>query len=226
MSRTPIHAVALDLDGTLLDTIGDIAGAANAMRTELGLPSLAQDRLESFVGGGMQQLVHRALTDDRDGKAHPELHAQGIESFTRHYDHMLADTTRPYAGVIDGLDQLRAMGMRLAVITNKPFRFSVPILERTGLSGYFEIVLGGDSLAEKKPHPLPLLTVCERFSIQAAELLMVGDSHFDRDAAIAAGSPCLLLRYGYEDIAGLACDGHIDSLVEAANFVKNGPPTS
>jgi phosphoglycolate phosphatase len=196
------------------------------MRAELSLPPLPQDRLESFVGGGMQQLVHRALTDDRDGRAHPELHAQGIDAFIRHYDRMLADTTRPYAGVVEGLDQLRAMGLRLAVITNKPIRFSVPVLERTAIADYFEIVLGGDSLPEKKPHPLPLLTVCEQFGIEPTELLMIGDSHFDRDAAVAAGSPCLLLRYGYDDISHIECDGHIDSLVEAVDFVKNASSNS
>ncbi|QDQ25258.1 phosphoglycolate phosphatase [Chitinimonas arctica] len=217
----PIKAIALDLDGTLLDTIADLAAAANAMRREHSLPDLPQARLESFVGGGMGQLVHRALTDDRDGQAHPELHEAGVASFCRHYDRLLAVATRPYPGVLEGLQAMRDMGLPLAVITNKPIRFTVPVLQRTGLADYFEIVLGGDSLPEKKPHPLPLLTACAQWGIQAAELLMIGDSHFDRDAADNAGSPCLLLRYGYDDISGLACTGHIDNLVEAVDFVKN-----
>ncbi|WP_269533287.1 phosphoglycolate phosphatase [Chitinimonas sp. BJYL2] len=216
-----IKAVALDLDGTLLDTIADLAAAANAMRAELGLNPLAQPRLESFVGGGMVQLVHRALTDSHDGRAHPELLEAGVDAFCRHYDAMLANTTRPYPGVVDGLQQMLSLGLKLAVVTNKPYRFSVPVLERTGLLPFFALVLGGDSLPEKKPHPLPLLHVCEYFGIAPAELLMIGDSHFDRDAALNAGSPCLLLRYGYDDIKHLACNGHIDSLVEAADFVKN-----
>lgn len=217
----PIRAIALDLDGTLLDTIADLAGAANAMRADVHLPPLPQDRLASYVGGGMAQLVHRALTDDRDGCAHPELHTAGIDAFIRHYDAHIADLTRPYPGVVAGLDRFKAMGLRLAVVTNKPIRFSLPVLEKTGLAPYFETVLGGDSLPEKKPHPLPLLTVCERFGIAPNELLMIGDSHFDRDAAVNAGSPCLLLTYGYEDVSGLACDGHIGSLEEVAAFVAN-----
>lgn len=216
----PIRAIALDLDGTLLDTIADLAHAANAMRAELQLPPLPQDRLESFVGGGMAQLVHRALTDDRNGQAHPEQHTAGIESFTRHYDAHIADHTRPYPGVVEGLERLKALGIRLAVVTNKPIRFSVPVLEKTGIAHYFDIVLGGDSLPHKKPHPLPLLTVCERFGIAPAELLMIGDSHFDRDAASNAGSPCLLLTYGYEDVRELACLGHIGSLLEAERHIE------
>ncbi|MGQ5525238.1 phosphoglycolate phosphatase [Chitinimonas sp. PSY-7] len=217
----PIKAIAFDLDGTLLDTITDLAAAANAMRQDFALPPLPQERLESFVGGGMAQLVHRALTDDRDGKAYPELHEAGITSFCRHYDQLLAINTHPYPGVIDGLQAFRQMELSLAVVTNKPHRFSVPLLEQTGLASYFGVILGGDSLAEKKPHPLPLLHVCRQFSCKPAELLMIGDSHFDRDAAVNAGSPCLLLTYGYEDVTGLTCQGHISSLVEAVEFVKN-----
>lgn len=217
----PIKAIALDLDGTLLDTIADLAAAANAMRADFDLPALEQSRLESFVGGGMAQLVHRSLTDDRDGKAHPELHTAGVAAFCTHYDRLLAVSTRPYPGVIEGLQALQRLGLQLAVVTNKPYRFSVPILEQTGLAAYFSLVLGGDSLAEKKPHPLPLLHVCTQFACTPAELLMIGDSHFDRDAAVNAGSPCLLLTYGYDDVRGLACDGHIASLVEAVEFVKN-----
>jgi phosphoglycolate phosphatase len=222
----PIQAIALDLDGTLLDTIADLASAANAMRADFQLPALAQARLESFVGGGMAQLVHRALTDDRNGQAHPELHEAGVAAFCQHYERMLADTTQPYPGVRAGLDALQALGLKLAVVTNKPYRFSQPLLERTGLAHYFDLLLGGDSLAQKKPHPLPLLHTCEQFGIAPAALLMIGDSHFDRDAAVNAGAPCLLLRYGYEDVGELACNGHIDSLVEAVEFVKNADSLS
>ncbi|MBV8658357.1 MAG: phosphoglycolate phosphatase [Burkholderiales bacterium] len=217
----PIRAVALDLDGTLLDTIGDLAGAANAMRAELGLAPLDAKRLESFVGGGMLQLVHRALTDSHDGQAGDAAHRAGVDAFTRHYDRMLADTTRPYAGVLEGLEALQAMRIGLAVVTNKPIRFSEPVLEQTGIRPFFSLVLGGDSLPKKKPDPLPLVETCKHFGIEPAQLLMIGDSHFDRDAARAAGSPCLLLDYGYEDVSNLECDGHIRSLVEAVDFVKN-----
>lgn len=217
----PISALAFDLDGTLVDTIADLAAAANAMRADFALPALAQDRLASFVGGGMAQLVHRALTDERDGEAHPERHAAGVASFSQHYDHLLAEQSRPYPGVVEALQALRELGLPLAVVTNKPYRFSALLLERLGLAPYFQLVLGGDSLAHKKPHPLPLQHVCAHFDIAPASLLMVGDSHFDRDAAVNAGSPCLLLTYGYENVSNLACDGHIDSLVEAVEFVKN-----
>jgi phosphoglycolate phosphatase len=219
----PIRAVAIDLDGTLLDTIADLAAAANAVRADMALPPLPQARLASFVGGGMAQLVHRALTDDRDGQAHPELHTAGVDAFIRHYEANIAVHTRPYPGVVDGLTQLQAMGLGLAVVTNKPTRFTLPLLQQTALAPFFSLVLGGDSLPEKKPHALPLLSTCAHFGITPPELLMVGDSQFDRDAAANAGSPCLLVRYGYDDVSDLACQGLIDSLVEAAEFVKNAP---
>lgn len=216
-----IRAVALDLDGTLLDTIGDLAAAANAMRIDMNLPPLDTARIQSHVGGGMVSLVHRALTDDRNGKAHPEAFDEGFARFTAHYERMMANTTRPYAGVVEGLTQLQAMGLKLACVTNKSIRFSPPLLDATGIGHFFDLTLGGDSLAEKKPHPLPLQHTAAHFGISCAELLMVGDSHYDYEAARNAGSPVLLLTYGYEDVRPLAADRIITSLVEAVDFVKN-----
>lgn len=222
MDQMPtITAVSLDLDGTLVDSIADLARAANAMREELGLAALAQERLQSFVGGGMALLVHRALTDDRDGRAQTESFTQGVASFERHYAAMLTDLTRPYPGVVEGLEALRARGLRLACVTNKPFGFSEAILNRLNLGQYFELTLGGDSLPEKKPSPLPLLHVCERFGIAPGAMLMVGDSRYDLEAGRAAGSPVALLRYGYEDVGILGADWICDDLVEVADLVNN-----
>lgn len=216
-----IRAVALDLDGTLLNTIADLAAAANAMRLELKLPSLSLQRIQGHVGGGMSSLVHRAITDDRNGEAHPELFAQGMALLTQHYDRLLTATTRPYPGVVEGLHALQALGLQLACVTNKSARFTLPLLQATGLAPFFTLMLGGDSLPKKKPHPLPLQHTCQQFGIQPDELLMVGDSHYDLEAARNAGSPVLLLTYGYEDVSALPADGLIASLVEAADFVKN-----
>lgn len=218
---TRYRAIALDLDGTLLDTIADLAGAANAMRVEMGLPPVAAERIASFVGGGMASLVHRALTDDHTGQASTAAHEQGLHSFQRHYDAMLVDSTRPYPGVVEGLAALSDMGLKLACVTNKPLRFTLPLLEKTGLAHFFSLTLGGDSLPEKKPSAMPLLHVCQAFGIEPGALLMVGDSHYDLEAARNAGSDCVLLDYGYEDIRPLSADAQCSSLVEALDFVKN-----
>ncbi|MFC4158419.1 phosphoglycolate phosphatase [Chitinimonas lacunae] len=220
---TSISAVSLDLDGTLVDSIADLARAANAMREELGLAALAQERLQSFVGGGMALLVHRALTDDRDGRAQTDSFERGLTSFERHYAAMLTDLTRPYPGVVEGLAALHSQGIRLACVTNKPFSFSEAILQRLDLAQYFELTLGGDSLPEKKPSPLPLRHVCERFGIEAHRMLMVGDSRYDLEAARAAGCPVALLSYGYEAVAPLGADWIFDNLVEVADLVNNAP---
>jgi len=218
---TRYQAIALDLDGTLLDTIADLAAAANAMRMEMGLAAIDPARIASFVGGGMASLVHRALTDDHAGQADSTAHEQGLQSFQRYYDQMLADTSRPYPGVVAGLNAFRDMGLRLACVTNKPLRFTLPLLEKTGLAPYFSLTLGGDSLPEKKPSALPLLHVCREFSIPASALLMIGDSHYDLEAARNAHCDCVLLDYGYEDIRPLSADAHCGSLVEVLDFVKN-----
>lgn len=217
----PLQAVAIDLDGTLLDTLADLAGAANAMRTALGLPALAQERLMSFVGGGMANLVHRALTDHPDGRADDTAHQAGLAIFITQYEKLLTATTRPYPGVVEGLQAMQALGLQLACVTNKPLRFTLPLLQRTGLAPFFQITLGGDSLPEKKPSPMPLRHVCQQFGIEPAALLMVGDSHFDLEAARNTGCPCVLLDYGYEDIAPLQADAHCSSLVAVVEFVKN-----
>ncbi|MBV1777099.1 phosphoglycolate phosphatase [Burkholderiaceae bacterium DAT-1] len=222
---TSITLVALDLDGTLVDSIGDLAAAANAMREDLGCVPLPQAVLESYVGGGMARLVHRALTDSRHGEVDPDTHDKGMAAFDLHYTRLLTATTRPYPGVESGLALLQSQGIQLACITNKPYRFSVPILEQTGLASYFSLVLGGDSLPEKKPSALPLLHACAHFGLPASQLLMVGDSHYDLDAARAANARCALFDYGYEDIGPLSPDLKATSLVEIAEFVKNANST-
>ena len=190
-----VQAAAFDLDGTLCDSLPDLAAAANAMRASLGLLPLPQPTVESYVGDGIAVLVHRALTGNVDGRAEEKLWAQGFTLFVQYYAEHIADRTRAYPETEAGLGLLKSLGIPLAVITNKNEVLAVKLLEALGLSDYFSLVLGGDSLPEKKPSPVPLL--------HAAEVLGV-DSRNDILAAKAAGCPSIGVTFGYGDMAELS----------------------
>ena len=218
-----VKAVVVDLDGTMLDTIGDLASAANATRIELGFAPLDLEFIKTFVGKGIVNLVSRTLTDGRGGLEQAALD-HGVAVFERHYALCLAETTRAYPGVEQGLRALREVGLRLGCITNKAARFTHPLLEQTGLADYFEIVLAGDTLARKKPDPLPLLHAAEFFKVQPHELLLIGDSVNDVQAAHAAGCPVFVVPYGYnegQDIRTQNYDALIAGLDEAANLIES-----
>lgn len=201
-----VKAFAFDLDGTLVDSIKDLAMAANAMRAALGLDELPMEMLQSFVGDGMATLVHRALVGARDSLADDDLWQRGFALFARHYYEHIADYSAPYRGVADGIPLLKSLGFPVVVITNKSERFAVKLLADLGLADEFSLILGGDSLPEKKPSAQPLRHVCEVLNIEAAELAMVGDSHNDILAAKAAGSVAIGVDYGYENMDDLALD--------------------
>ena len=173
----PLHikAVLLDLDGTLLDTVGDITNAANLMRASLGFAPLDAALIASFVGKGIANLVSKTLKDTV-GEVGPTALKVAVANFERQYEKCFGDTSTPYPGVVDGLNALREKGFRLGCVTNKAEKFTLPLLEKTGLSDYFEITLSGDSLPEKKPHPLPLIhaaaaTVASLFHTTICSLL-------------------------------------------------------
>ncbi|MEZ5738516.1 MAG: phosphoglycolate phosphatase [Burkholderiaceae bacterium] len=217
-----IAALLIDLDGTLLDTVADLAAAANGVRADAGLPPLPQARIATFVGKGADVLIHRALTDSADGQAPEALFAAGRRSFDAHYLRENGRSARPYDGVREGLDAFRARGLRLACVTNKPQRFADDLLARQQLADRFEIVIGGDALPLRKPDPLPLVHVAERFGLPVQRCLMLGDSGNDALAARAAGMPVLLVPYGYNeghDVAAIDCDGIVESLLNVADLL-------
>jgi phosphoglycolate phosphatase len=214
-----IRSVTIDLDGTLLDTIPDLAAAANAMLRELGKPEYPIETVASFVGRGIPKLVERCLPEFSGDQL---AHAQTL--FKRHYALENGRRSRPYAGVQEGLTAFRAAGLPMAVITNKATAFTEPLLVATELADWFEFAISGDTLSEKKPHPLPLLHACERLGTTPAENLHIGDSKHDAAAARAAGCPVFLVPYGYnegEDVQGLDCDAIVASLAEAARRVAS-----
>lgn len=217
----PIKAVFIDLDGTLADTLPDLADAANAMLAELGRPVLPLETLRGFVGRGIPNLVGRCLGYPGESTAPDAVAALAL--FRRHYAAVNGRKTRLYPGVLEGLRALRAAGLKTACVTNKAAAFTAPLLERTGLAPFLDETVSGDTLPQKKPHPLPFLHLCERFGISPAEALVVGDSRNDVAGARAAGCPVFCVPYGYsegEDVHELGADAIVATLEEAARRLR------
>jgi phosphoglycolate phosphatase len=218
-----VRAAVIDLDGTLLDTAPDFHAAINAMRAEFALAPLDVATIVSFVGKGSENLVRRVLAQDFDDNAVTRHLEQAMDAYQRHYLAINGLYSRLYPAVVEGLQALRDKGLRLACVTNKPMAFCVPLLEKMGLRGYFEVVYGGDSFATRKPDPAPVLAVCRDFELSPAEVIVIGDSVNDAMAARAAGCRVLLLPYGYnhgESVHDADCDGIVESILAASQLIR------
>lgn len=212
----PLHAAIVDLDGTMVDTLGDFVVALGMTLTELGLPPVDRAFVERTVGKGSEHLLRRTLAQV-GGDA--TLYDAAWAAYQRHYLAINGQHSLVFPGVVEGLQRLRAAGLRLACLTNKPTAFARPLLASKGLDGFFEQVFGGDAFARKKPDPLPLLETCRALGTAPAATLMVGDSRNDAEAAHAAGCPVLLVSYGYnhgEPIRDVPADGYLDRLDQLA----------
>ena len=210
-------AALFDLDGTLVDTLPDFVVALDALLDELGLPRIPAAAAAPLLGKGVDHLVRAVLERAVGVEQAQRLFATARPIYWRHYLAANAQHSRVFPGVVAGLDALRAAGVALACVTNKPMAFTQPLLAATGLAGYFSWVSGGDSHARMKPDPLPLLAACEALGTEPARTLMVGDSVNDAQAARAAGCPVALMRYGYnhgEPVDGVDCDGALDSFAD------------
>ncbi|MDP4030028.1 MAG: phosphoglycolate phosphatase [Gallionella sp.] len=221
---TPVNvrAIAIDLDGTLLHSAPQLAEAANRMLRDMNYPPASQELLASYIGNGLAWLVKRALTGEMHATPDAALYEHAMPIFEKHYTNLLLGS-RPYDGVIEGLEALRAAGFPLGCITNKAARFTGPLLEGCGLAKYFGIVISGDTLPEKKPHPLPLLHVADFFGTPIEQLLLIGDSLNDTLAARAAGCPVFCVPYGYnhgEPVETLDMDAVIPDLPAALPLIK------
>lgn len=191
--------ILFDLDGTLVDSARDLALAVNHMLQRLGRETFDPEIIRSWVGNGAQTLVKRGLSgsSEIDEDIEHELFEEALDIFLDFYANNLCVETISYPNVVGTLKNLKNQGYRLALVTNKPYDFIAPLLEGLEMNGLFELCLGGDSLEKKKPHPMPLLHVCERLGVDASECVMVGDSKNDILAAKAAKMHSIGVTYGY-----------------------------
>jgi phosphoglycolate phosphatase len=238
---TNFKAVIVDLDGTMVDTLGDFEVALNRMLAQFALPAVNRAFIERTVGKGSEHLIAQTLefikntanvsvngsysATDTVVNTIPKKSTnmltleQAYDAYQSHYLAINGQHSAVYAGVREGLDALRARGLKLACLTNKPIAFALPLLKAKGLGGYFSHVFGGDAFARKKPDPLPLLETCKALGTLPAQTLMLGDSSNDALAARAAGCPVILVTYGYnhgEPIGAVDADGFVDSLADLA----------
>ena len=220
---THIKAAIIDLDGTMLDTAGDFHVAVNRMRADLGLVPLDKGVIINFVGKGTENLLRRVLAVDYDEDGVEQYFPQALDAYTEHYLAINGDFSTLFPQVREGLQAMKDKGLRLACVTNKPIAFTLPLLDKKGLRPFFDLVYGGDSLPRKKPDPLPLLQVCQDFGLEPAQVVAIGDSSNDAQAARAAGCRVLNVPYGYnhgESIHEVDSDGIVQTLLEAAQQIS------
>ena len=216
--------IIFDLDGTLINSAPDLALAVNHMLETLSRDTFSSDIIHGWVGNGALVLVKRALSADRtiDDTLDAELVDDALKIFLDFYAQNLCNETVPYENVSETLHALKGKGYILTIVTNKPFAFVEPILEGLGLDGLFEIILGGDSLPQKKPNPAPLLHVCEKLGVIVDDCVMVGDSRNDILAANACSMESVGVTYGYnygEDIAVHEPDYIVDDFSKIISLV-------
>ncbi len=226
-SFSGLQAAIVDLDGTMIDTLGDFGVALNLMLTDLALPPVAAGQVERMVGKGSEHLLRSTLNlvapamlpAQRDA-----LFPQAMALYQTHYLAINGQHSRVYDGVVQGLTAMRDRGWPLVCVTNKPTAFARPLLAQKGLAGFFSHVFGGDAFECKKPDPLPLLRSCETLGMAPARTLMVGDSLNDAQAARAAGCPVVLVTYGYNHglpVTSADADGCLDSLADLGPWLAD-----
>ena len=220
MSGRRYDAAIVDLDGTLVDTVGDFEQALALAFADLGLTAPSRDFITRTVGKGSEHLIARALAEV-GGAA--ERFEQAWQRYQHHYLAINGRHSALYPGAVTGLNLMRGLGLRLVCLTNKPTAFALPLLADKGIANVFERVYGGDAFARKKPDPLPLLEACAALGLPPARVLMLGDSSNDAIAARAAGCAVVLVSYGYnhgEDVAAAGADAVIDTIDQIGAFIE------
>jgi phosphoglycolate phosphatase len=213
--------VLIDLDGTLVDSVPDLAWYTDQTMQVLNMPHRGEDKVRKWVGNGLKRLIERALTDDIEGKPSSELYAKAQPIFMDFYAKNPCNLSQLYPAVKQGLAWFKSEGIRLGCVTNKDEQFTLPILEKLGILNEFEIVISGDTLPLKKPDPAPLLHGANFFNVAVEDSMMLGDSISDVTAARAAGFSIVCMSYGYNhglDIRAAKPDYVIDSFAELASL--------
>jgi len=222
-----VRAAAFDLDGTLIDTMGDLSAAVNLMLGMLGATELPEPRVRALVGNGVDQLVLRALTESLGNRpTHSAQRSAALALFRRLYGQRLFKHSRVYPGVVQALRSLADAGIALCCVTNKDGVFAEPLLQEAGLGGFFSFTLCADRAEDRKPSPNMLLAACSRLGIAPAEMLYVGDTSIDIAAARAAGCPVIAVSYGYgkdHSTSDAKADGFVDRLTDLVALYLRSP---
>ncbi|MEA3412487.1 MAG: phosphoglycolate phosphatase [Pseudomonadota bacterium] len=214
--------VLIDVDGTLVDSVPDLAWCVDEMMGRLDMPPRGEDSVRLWVGNGVERLVKRALVNDLDAEPGAALFGRALPVFLELYAENTSKRSLLYPGVQEGLDFLARGPYRVGSVTNKAAQFTEPLLEQLGIIDRFEIVISGDTLPRKKPDPLPLLHAARSLGVEPADSLMIGDSQSDVKAARAAGFQIVCMSYGYnhgEDIRNFHPDAVIDSMAELPSLL-------
>jgi len=214
--------ILIDVDGTLVDSVPDLAYCVDEMMKQLGLPVRGEATVRHWVGNGVERLVKRALLNALDGEPDQLLYEKALPIFRALYAKNTSKRSHLYDGVEEGLEYMKNSGYRLGCVTNKAGEFTLPILRDLGVEDYFEVIICGDDTPRKKPDPLPLLTAAERMSVNPENAMMLGDSQSDVKAARAAGFQIVCMSYGYnhgEDIRSFGPDAVIDSFTELQHHI-------
>ena len=217
ISFDQIKLVLFDLDGTLVDSVGDLAWCGNEMLRSLQMPLHDPQAARRWVGNGLERFVKRVLTNDMEAEPDETLLKTGIEIFKKLYAEHASDHSLLYPGVVEALEYLAGLDLHLACVTNKPEPFTSDLIAAMGLAEYFSLVVAGDTTAKQKPDPMPLHYAADHFAVDYAQCLMVGDSSNDVKAARAAGFSIICVPYGYNhgnDISDANPDLAVENLIE------------
>jgi phosphoglycolate phosphatase len=215
--------ILIDVDGTLVDSVPDLAYCVDEMMKRLDRPTHGEAKVRNWVGNGVERLCRRALVGQLDGEPSDEEFARAYPIFLALYAENTSKRSILYPGVREGLDYLQSQGYKLGCVTNKAAQFTIPLLKDLGVHDGFEVIVCGDDLPEKKPHPMPLLHAAEKLGVTPGQSLMVGDSMSDVKAARAAGFQIICMSYGYnhgQDIRDSEPDAVIDSLAELKGLLE------
>ncbi len=216
-----VELILFDLDGTLVDSVGDLSWCGNEMLRRLDMPTHDPQAARNWVGNGLERLVKRVLTGDMDADPDPALFERGEKIFSDLYARHASDHSELYPGVLETLQQLAGLDLRIACVTNKPEPFTSQLIESMGLASFFELVVAGNTTPRKKPDPMPLHYAADHFNLDYQNCLMVGDSSNDVKAARAAGFSIVCVPYGYNhgnDIHDSSPDMVVENLLELAQL--------
>ncbi|MCG8039638.1 MAG: phosphoglycolate phosphatase [gamma proteobacterium symbiont of Stewartia floridana] len=216
--------ILIDVDGTLVDSVPDLAYCVDEMMKQLGRPVYGEAKVRDWVGNGVERLVRRALIGQLNGEPDEADFERAYPIFLELYAENTSLRSALYPGIREGLDYLKGQGYRLGCVTNKAAQFTLPLLKDLGVHDDFEIIIAGDTLPKKKPDPMPLLHAAENLGVEPSAALMVGDSQSDVKAARAASFQIVCMSYGYnhgEDIRNYNPDAVIDSLTEIQGILEN-----